>query len=217
MWFVSGLGLLPAAYFSQKICLPKNTYLPSRGRVDAELRKWEDSSSSQRSPLSEILIIRTFPSCRDLCITITIKMCWIPIWCLVCIFSNLHDGRERGEEKAYFCPRFVNENAEWGSVKLNNLVKMVKLVCGGTKIRSKVSCGNGDLGRKPITLWHLLASCLKARGDSRRRTLETVLKDTTGHHHAFITHQIRRNPCYFTLVLLSLGLGVRGWNSSLIA
>jgi len=37
MWFVSSLGLLPAAYFSQKICLPKNTYLSSRGRVDAEL------------------------------------------------------------------------------------------------------------------------------------------------------------------------------------
>lgn len=95
-------------------------------------------------------------------------------------------------------------------MRLNNLAKMVKLVCGGTRIRSEGSCGNRDLGRKPVTPWHLLASCLKARGDSRQRTLETVVKDTTGHHQAFVTHQIRRNPCYFTLVLLSLSLGVRG-------
>ena len=69
-------------------------------------------------------------------------------------------------------------------MRLNNLTKMVKLVCGGTKTRPEGSCVNGDLGRKPITPWHLLASCLKAR-DSRRRTLETVLKDTAGHHRAF--------------------------------
>lgn len=36
MWFLFGLGLLSAAYFCQKMYLPKNTYTEGRDGADAE-------------------------------------------------------------------------------------------------------------------------------------------------------------------------------------
>lgn len=53
MWFLFGFGLLSAAYFCQKMYLPKNTYTEGRDGADAEFEGNGNTLFPPRHPVHQ--------------------------------------------------------------------------------------------------------------------------------------------------------------------